>query len=156
VTPYGSRTGADRVIVASVLALIAMATSWMPWFKSPTAGMFTVSDSTFVRVLNAWDVPVRFLWSYHSPRGGPSLGWFVLGGALGILALGFVADARTAARVLAAVEALMAILFLVQVARIIEDSPTVGAIDIGVTDLAGLGAYVLLVVSLVLLIVPRD
>jgi len=118
--------------------------------------MFVFTDSRFVRVLNAWDVPARFVWSYHSPRSGPSLGWLVLGLGVAILALGFVGNARTAARVLAAVEALLVIMFLVQIGRIVDDTPTFGPADIGITDLVGLGAYVLLIVSMVLLVVPRD
>lgn len=158
--PAGTRPrmGAGRSVLGPILALLAAGTSWLPWFKTPAAGLFTWSDSRFVRILNAWDVPVRFLWSYHSPRGGPSLGWFILGVAVGILALGFVADAgaRGAARLLAGLGALMALLFLVQIARLVDAAPSFGGVDIGVTDFVGLGAYLLLVLSFVLVIVPRD
>jgi len=118
--------------------------------------MLDLSDSGFVRLLDAWDVPARFVWSYHSPRGGPSLGWLVLGIAVAILALGFVGNARTAARVLAAVEASVAIMYLVQLGRLVNDSPTARRIDLGLTDLAGLGVYVALVASTALLVVPHD
>ena len=41
----------------------------------------------------------------------------------------------------------MAIMFLVQLARIVNDSPSFGSTDIGVTDLAGIGVYLLLIIG---------
>ena len=156
--PSPARTGAGRRLLVAGVALLAGATSWLPWFKTYAAGMVTMSGSGPRQALSAWDIPVRFIWSYLTPRGGPSLGWFVLGAALAIVALVLVADggARTISRLLAAAEGVMAIMFLVQIARIVDRTPTFGVVDVGVTDFAGIGVYSALVLSFVLLILPRD
>jgi hypothetical protein len=156
--PQPAPTGATRRLVVIGVALLAAATSWLPWFKTYAAGMFTVTGSGAKQTLNAWDIPVRFIWSYRSPRGGPSLGWFVLGAALGVVLLAFFADqgARTLSRLLAAAGGVMAIMFLVQIARIVDRTPTFGVIDVGITDFAGIGVYLALVLSFVLVILPRE
>lgn len=154
-TAPAARVRIDRSPIAPILALLAAGTSWLPWFKSPVASLFNFSGSGFERTLNAWDLPVRVLWSYHSSRGGPSLGWFVLGVAVAILVLGYL-GARTAARLLGGVEAAMGILYLVQLARIVNDTPSAGSNDLGVTDLAGIGVYLLVIIGFALVVVPRD
>jgi hypothetical protein len=149
-----ARARVDRSLLAPILALLAVGTSWLPWLKSPVAGLFDLSGSGLERTVNAWDLPARAVWSYHAPRGGPSLGWLIVGIALGVVVL-VVLGARTAARWLGAVEAVLAVMFLVQLTRIVEDSPSIGSTDIGVTDLAGIGVYLLLVIGFALVLVPR-
>jgi hypothetical protein len=156
VPPRRYRGGAvDRSVFTPLLALLILGTTWLPWLKSPLASVFNLNGSGFERTANAWDLPARAIWSYRTPRGGPSLGWVVLGLAVALLVTG-LAQARTAARLLAALEALVAVLYLVQLGRLVNDTPSFGNADFGVTDLAGLGVYLLVALGLVAAIVRRD
>ena len=154
--PSSRRAGSKGLAIA--LAVVAAATSWLPWFKVPGAGLFTLSGSGVTRTLNAWDVRARYLWSFRSPQSGPELGWIIVGLALLIVVLGLVGDqsAHTAARVLAGLEVAIVVLFLEQLHRTVDNTPFHNVVDIGVTDFAGIGVYLLLVVSLVLVVLPRD
>ena len=118
----------------------------------------TLSGSGVERTFNAWDVRARYLWSYRAPQSGPELGWFIVGIAVLIVVLGFVSDgpARVAARLLAGLEVTIAVLFLVQNGRSIDAVPFHNVVDLDVTDFTGVGVYLLLVVSLVLVVLPRD
>lgn len=154
--PNSARVGPKALAIA--LAVVAAVTAWLPWFKLPGASLFTLSGSGRTRTLNAWDVRARYLWSFRSPQSGPELGWIIVGLALLIVVLGFVGDAaaRTAGRVLAGLEVAIVALFLVQLNRTVDNTPFHNVVDLGVTDFAGVGVYLLLVVSLVLVVLPRD
>ncbi len=147
--------GVDRSAFPSLLALLIAGTTWLPWLKSPLASVFNFNGSGFERTSNAWDLPARVIWSYRTPRGGPSLGWVVLGLAVALL-VASLAQVDIAARIIAALLALVAILYLVQLGRLVNDTPSFGNADFGVTDLAGIGVYVLVVLGLVAAIVRRD
>jgi hypothetical protein len=152
--PY--RGGAvDRSGLTPILALLFLGTTWLPWLKSPLASVFNLNGSGFEQTANAWDLPARAIWSYRTPRGGPSLGWVVLALAVLLLVAG-LAQARTAVRVCAALGALVPLLYLLQLGRLVDDTPSFGTADFGVTDLAGIGVYLALVLGVVAAVVPRD
>ena len=154
VRPY--RGGAvDRSGLTPILALLVLGTTWLPWLKSPLASLFNLNGSGFETTANAWDLPARAIWSYRTPRGGPSLGWVVLTLAVLLLVAG-LAQARTAARVCAALGALVPLLYLLQLGRLVSDSPAFGNADFGVTDLAGIGVYLALLLGIVAAVVRRD
>ena len=150
------RTGPRALEIG--LAVLAAATAWFPWFKLPAASLLTLSGSGAERTADAWNVPVRYLWSYRSSQSGPDLGWLILGIAVLILVVSCIADApaRAVTRVLAGLEVIVGVLFLVQTVRLVDSTPFSRFVDLGVTDFAGAGVYLLLAVSVVLVVLPRD
>jgi hypothetical protein len=108
--------------------------------------------------VNAWDLPAKFLWS--TGRGlsnGIELGWLIVLVPV-LMVVACVRGWSTGAiRGLAGVQIAFALLFMGQTYRIIHDTssavPT--SVTSGTTDLLGLGAYVLLALSLALLLAPR-
>jgi hypothetical protein len=140
------------------IALATIGTAWLPWLKSPVTAMFALSaprSSTPVR--DAWDVPARFLWSYHAGDGGPTVAWLIVGVAAAVVVLGIVAHrwARVVERLLAVVLVLVPAMYMVQITRIVDDSPRLVGTTIGATDLVGFGTFVLLILAFALLVVPR-
>jgi len=150
----GRREGTGRGYAVG-LAVALAATAWFPWVKLTTLGVFEVVGTRANFTVDAWGMPASALWSRTPSPGGVELGYLVLAVAGLILAAGFVIAPRALVRSVGAVATLIPTLFLLQVARSIHDAATLpGVPDRSVTDVSGLGVYLLLVVGLVALLAP--
>jgi hypothetical protein len=148
----GARVGRDRLIIGS--AVLAALAGWMPWIRTPSSSFLSISSGAgFLQVVDTWDVPARYLWSYGGVAGGIELGWIVVG--LAVLAVvGCLRDwSRGTLRTFAGLEAATALLFMGQTFRYVHSSP--GRAPFGALDYLGFGPFVLLIASFGLSLVPR-
>ncbi|MGZ6884727.1 MAG: hypothetical protein ACXVJ7_04890 [Acidimicrobiia bacterium] len=151
----------QRPAVVTSLGAVAAATTWLPWFKLPAAGMFELSGSGPTRSLSAWKVPAAYLWSYRSGDPGDlKLGWVVLVLVVGMVALAWrrAGGASAVSRALGGMSALAAALFVIQTIRSVDAATTVrvNGVALDWSDVTGLGVYALLVVSIAAMLVPGD
>jgi hypothetical protein len=155
----GAVLARDRYVVG--FALLSALVAWLPWSKSPGAGMLRLTGSAtgLHAVVNAWDMPAKILWSTGRAvaPSGVELGWIVVGLPL-LMIVGCTRGwSGGALRGLAGLQAGVALVFIAQAYRIVHDTDAAfrAAVHPGTPDLLGLGPYVLLVASVALLVAPR-
>lgn len=143
-------------VVGTLTAIVIAISAWLPWFKSPIGGLFELSGSSLgSRSLDAWGLPASSLWSQDARPGGLELGYLIMLLAVALLAFTwFAALPRAGARLVGVGAMFVPVLWMIQIERALDRPQVVGFGDgPGITDLTGLGVYLMLIAGVVVALV---